>query len=304
MNDTQEAMQQTTLVLVIDDPITGETDHAFTYSPQRMLMQYVPTYALPGGAAMGDSFVPSAHTRTHMDDVDYAKCTRRCESCDLTTLGLSFKRQIANGHRIMFFGCLHCGGLQRAVTDLKSISLHPGSPDYKAPSHYVEEAPPPEDLATEPWGQPVTQKTITQWMNEIHKNAVANGWWDDFPGLSQPYRRENGDTLKGYQRAIDTISSLRVSLRRAMISENVALIHSELSEALEELREGRIETWFNSGRAINGVPKPEGFASELADVVIRCFDLAAALGIDLEAEMTTKIEYNEKRSRRHGGKAF
>lgn len=50
--------------------------------------------------------------------------------------------------------------------------------------------------------------------------------------------------------------------------------------------------------------KPEGFPTELADVVIRCMDLADAMGIDLWAEMERKHAYNRTRTRRHGGKAL
>jgi NTP pyrophosphatase (non-canonical NTP hydrolase) len=48
--------------------------------------------------------------------------------------------------------------------------------------------------------------------------------------------------------------------------------------------------------------KPEGFGSELADIVIRVFDLAEDLGIDIAAEIRRKMRYNESRAYRHGGK--
>lgn len=48
--------------------------------------------------------------------------------------------------------------------------------------------------------------------------------------------------------------------------------------------------------------KPEGFGSELADIVIRVFDLAEDLGIDLAAEIKRKMHFNESRAYRHGGK--
>jgi NTP pyrophosphatase (non-canonical NTP hydrolase) len=53
-----------------------------------------------------------------------------------------------------------------------------------------------------------------------------------------------------------------------------------------------------------GEDKPIGFASELADVVIRVMDLAEAMGIDLEREILLKHEYNLTREHRHGGKAL
>ena len=80
---------------------------------------------------------------------------------------------------------------------------------------------------------------------------------------------------------------------------DIALIHSELSEALEEAREERgFETWYGE----NG--KPEGVPVELADAVIRIFDTAEKYGIDIETAIIEKMEYNAGRSYRHGGKAF
>lgn len=66
----------------------------------------------------------------------------------------------------------------------------------------------------------------------------------------------------------------------------LALLHSEVSEALEAFR--------NDERA--------GFAEELADVLIRLLGLAHGLGIDLGAEVTAKVEKNRQRAYQHGGK--
>ena len=80
--------------------------------------------------------------------------------------------------------------------------------------------------------------------------------------------------------------------------EKIALIHSELSEALEEWRDGKNTTYFNPFTP----GKPEGVPAELADVLIRLLHLTAVLDIDLDNIVALKMEYNNTRAFRHGGK--
>ena len=134
---------------------------------------------------------------------------------------------------------------------------------------------------------------INDFAKEIHENAVAHGWWNkprEFP-------------------------------------EVAALIHSEISEALEEWRDGKPLYYCGSesascerapitgkieidGEAFlspcpeceSGSYKPEGLAVELADAIIRILDYTASAGIDIDAVIMAKHRYNKGRPYRHGGK--
>lgn len=110
------------------------------------------------------------------------------------------------------------------------------------------------------------KKSINELVAAAHQNAVSKGWWEE-------------DRRFG---------------------EIIALIHSEVSEALEFFREGRgVAELFYTG----GV-KPDGIPAELADIVIRVFDVCGRYGVDLERAIVEKMGYNSTRSHRHGGKVI
>jgi len=77
--------------------------------------------------------------------------------------------------------------------------------------------------------------------------------------------------------------------------ESIALIHSELSEALEADREDLRS---------DHCPELTGVQEELADAFVRILHLAERLGFDLGAAVVTKMAYNETRGHKHGGKKY
>lgn len=71
------------------------------------------------------------------------------------------------------------------------------------------------------------------------------------------------------------------------IGTMIALIHSELSEALEGDREDLMD---------HHLPHRKMIEVELADVLIRTFDLAGKLGLDMGGALVEKLQYNQTRA--------
>lgn len=111
--------------------------------------------------------------------------------------------------------------------------------------------------------------TINELAKEVFKVSVDHGFW--LPDQIRP-------------------------IRIHFIPQAIALIHSELSEALEE---ARAQIFIPTDISHEG-GKPEGFPIELADAIIRILDLSEAFGIDMEEAIRLKHEYNKTRPHMHG----
>lgn len=103
--------------------------------------------------------------------------------------------------------------------------------------------------------------TFKEWSFTIHSNSVLKGFWD----------------------SVDKNSNKDIALM-------VSLIASECFEAINELRNNCEDNPINN----------ENFKEEIADIIIRCFDLCGALNMDIENEIIKKHMNNRERKHLHG----
>lgn len=119
--------------------------------------------------------------------------------------------------------------------------------------------------------------SINQMCAEIHGDNVKAGWWTD------PH---TGECIK----------------QTRNVGEILCLIHSEISEAMEGHRKNLMD---------DKLPHRPMLEVELADAVIRIFDLAGAKGFDLGGAIAEKRAFNAQRADhklenrlKAGGKAY
>jgi NTP pyrophosphatase (non-canonical NTP hydrolase) len=110
-----------------------------------------------------------------------------------------------------------------------------------------------------------------------HGAAFRSGWWQNNEGQDI---RENPLTF----------------------SNKLMLTVSELSEAMEADRKGLMD---------DKLPHRPGREVEVADAIIRLFDLAGGYGLDIAGAIAEKLEYNAQRAdhkienrKAVGGKAY
>jgi NTP pyrophosphatase (non-canonical NTP hydrolase) len=76
----------------------------------------------------------------------------------------------------------------------------------------------------------------------------------------------------------------------------LALVTSEVAEAMEAVRKHDLKTWGDADTK-------DTLVAELAGTVIRCMDLAERFNLPLAQAIVREIERNSKRGYMHGGKA-
>lgn len=130
-------------------------------------------------------------------------------------------------------------------------------PEAVTPTSDVALSEPPPTADTQPTTQKQTMsRTLNDYRDEVH--ASQQKWWVDHTGAS--LHRNKG--------------------------ELIALMHSELSEAMEGERKSLMD---------DKLPHRRMAEVEMADTLIRIFDYCGAFGYDLEGAYREKTAYNASR---------
>lgn len=131
-----------------------------------------------------------------------------------------------------------------------------------------------------------TKDFINNLSKEIYQANKEKGFWEDrisIPLHIEASSNDYGDLI------FDPLEVLAVE--KAFNAQMLALIHSEISEAMEADRKDLMD---------DKLPHRKGLEVELADAFIRVCDMCAGLGLDLGGAVVEKLAYNETRPHKHG----
>lgn len=129
---------------------------------------------------------------------------------------------------------------------------------------------------------------LNELSTEIHQSNIAAGWWTDL----NYDKKVKALTDQGYTEvdAVKIMHSLgitRSTLKTRNVGELLCLVHSEISEAMEGARKNLQD---------DKLPHRKMIEVELADAMIRMFDIAGAYGLDLGGAIAEKRAFNANRA--------
>jgi hypothetical protein len=125
---------------------------------------------------------------------------------------------------------------------------------------------------------------------KAYKVSVDHGWWDTADDMNVPTKL----ALAAGELVGEALEEFR--------ADKMELAYLQRNPETGKLRRITPEEALQADQAEDEMLKPVGFGIELADAVIRIFDLAEWLDIDLDNLVQVKMNYNETRPMRHGGK--